>query len=53
MSYHLFQGQTLGLRNEEVDKRSTEVRQDSEEDISTIRDALQHIGGYLANAVEE
>lgn len=53
ISYHLFQGQTLGLGNKKVDERSTEVREDSEEDISAIRDALQHIRGDLTDAVKD
>lgn len=52
VSYHLFQGQTLGLGNKEVDECSTEVGEDSEEDISAIGDALQHIRGDLTNAVK-
>lgn len=53
VSYHLFQGQTLGLGNKEVDEGSTEVREHSEENISTIRDALQHVRGDLTNAVKK
>jgi len=46
---HLFQRQALRLWYEKPDERRTEIGEQAEQDICSIRDPLEHVGSDLAD----